>query len=383
MSGFWPSIPIWLINIRGGGGYFERDCAIEALIKKAEILGYSYQFPYEYTWKNREVDSQVDVSVIVPVYNIEKYIGQCIQSLMGQKTEFVYEVLLVDDGSVDSSGMICDKYAENYPMVSVMHQENKGLSCARNAGLEKVRGRYISFVDGDDCVEQDYIQVLMQKAAQAKADIVKADFYQMYSEGTTLPSGRYQRVKSSYHNGLGEDMLSFTYAWGAVYKREMWEEIRFPAGYLYEDMMIAHLLFYMAETFEYVDLPLYRYRKDNPTSILHTWGTKEVNPKGLDHVFLAYATLEFMYRQKIKVDVNILKLTIREFGVIVFYRMNKKYHPLAFELGCYTVRRLLCRITGEYEVFLNEKERKYVDAFLKGKYTAWRALCNMERWKAK
>jgi len=122
--------------------------------------------------------------VIVPVYNIEKYIGQCIQSLMDQKTEFVYEVLLVDDGSVDSSGMICDKYAENYPMVSVMHQENKGLSCARNAGLEKVRGRYISFVDGDDCVEQDYIQVLMQKAAQAKADIVKADFYQMYSEGT-------------------------------------------------------------------------------------------------------------------------------------------------------------------------------------------------------
>ena len=108
-----------------------------------------------------------------------------------------------------------------------------------------------------------------------------------------------------------------------------------------------------------------------------------MNPKGLDHVFLAYATLEFMYRQKIKVDVNILKLTIREFGVIVFYRMNKKYHPLAFELGCYTVRRLLCRITGEYEVFLNEKERKYVDAFLKGKYTAWRALCNMERWKAK
>lgn len=112
----------------------------------------------------------LQLSIIVPVYNVEKYLHRCMESLLAQDISD-YEIILVDDGSKDQSPGICDKYAQDYSFVNVIHKKNEGLGFARNSGLAMAKGKYVSFIDSDDAVSADHFEVLLETAAKQNADV--------------------------------------------------------------------------------------------------------------------------------------------------------------------------------------------------------------------
>ena len=123
-----------------------------------------------------------EISIIVPVYQVEKYIRQCIESILAQ-TFTDFELILVDDGSKDNSGKICDEYAEKDKRIRVIHKENDGLSDARNKGLDNASGNYFMFVDGDDYISPNMAECLYKKISEAKADIAACNYRYIFEDG--------------------------------------------------------------------------------------------------------------------------------------------------------------------------------------------------------
>ena len=129
-------------------------------------------------------------SVIVPVYNVEKYLHQCVDSLLSQTVPF-YEIVLVDDGSKDGSGAICDEYAARYENVRVVHKQNAGLGMARNTGLDNVTGDVVAFVDSDDYLAPDWLEVMLRAMTENNADVCKSGFQRVLDDGTVLSGTHY------------------------------------------------------------------------------------------------------------------------------------------------------------------------------------------------
>ena len=199
------------------------------------------------------------ISIIVPVYNVEQYLEQCVQSLLDQ-TYTDIEILLMEDGSTDDSPEICDSFAEKDRRVKAFHLEHGGISAARNRGIENASGDYLMFTDGDDWVEPDFCKVPMETAVREKADIVMFGFYregrtcEMYSR----PDHRGE-VPYAERFVIFEDLAS-AYAWNKLYRRELFEDVRFPEGYTYEDIPVAYRILHASGKFIYLDDMLYHYR---------------------------------------------------------------------------------------------------------------------------
>lgn len=126
-------------------------------------------------WIRGEYERMPEVSMIVPVYQVEKYIAQCIESVLNQTFQN-FELILIDDGSKDKSGIICDSYAEMDDRILVIHTENRGAAAARNTGLERASGRYITFLDGDDYLAENMIARLYEVIEHSEYDVVVCDF---------------------------------------------------------------------------------------------------------------------------------------------------------------------------------------------------------------
>lgn len=137
---------------------------------------------------NREIPL---ISVIVPVYNVEKYLRQCIDSIL-QQTYKNTEIILIDDGSKDSSGKICNEYAEKYSNVHTVHKENAGLGMARNTGLENIKGKYVTFVDSDDWISKNLLEVLYYKLKINNVDFCKSGFQRVKNDGTMVSLTQYK-----------------------------------------------------------------------------------------------------------------------------------------------------------------------------------------------
>ena len=222
-----------------------------------------------------------DVSIIIPVYNVEKYIDRCIESVLKQTLEN-YEVILVDDGSSDNCPIICDSYAEKYKFIRVIHKKNGGLSSARNAGLNKASGKYIGFVDSDDDIAVNMYEQLFEISEKYDVDFAMSDYLRVDASGTTtiessfLNDGLYNkeqiREKVFPYLIMGPDieygpLLS---VWRCLYKRDFLTEnhICFDEEvYWSEDNIFSAIVGYYADSFYYVkNKGLYHYYQ-NPGSI--------------------------------------------------------------------------------------------------------------------
>ena len=225
------------------------------------------------------------ISVIVPVYNVEKYLSKCVESIINQTYKDL-ELILVDDGSLDNSGNICDNYAKNDNRIKVVHKENGGLSSARNAGLDIASGEYISFVDSDDWIDENAYEELVKKIVSANANIIC--FAGEKTDGTTtcekcfdckgdgvILNGR-DVAKEILLDKLGSQVVK------GLYCAKCWKDLRFPVGRLYEDIPVTYKAFEKAERVAFVDKPFYKYRI-NPNSISH-------KPKPITsyHIFLGF-----------------------------------------------------------------------------------------------
>ncbi len=202
------------------------------------------------------------ISLIVPIYNVEKFLSACIESIMKQTYENI-EIILVDDGSPDNCPQICDEYAKKDERIRVIHQKNKGLSGARNTGIDNAQGEYLIFVDSDDTVEPTMVEDLYTYAVEHDCAIVACGRNYVFEDGQVICKITDEVSKVYNFADAMHEMNTFTLfdmsAWAKIYKRELFETIRFPEGKLSEDYYIAYKLFDMAQSIGYVAKPLYNY----------------------------------------------------------------------------------------------------------------------------
>lgn len=211
------------------------------------------------------------VSIIVPIYNVEDYLDDCVQSLRRQ-TYTELEILLVDDGSPDRCGILCDRYAQEDARIRVIHKENGGLGDARNVGAQAATGTYLLFIDSDDWLEPDAARILSEIAEETQADLVLFDY-----EGVEPGGKRTDRFSWDLPEGqilnVGMEPRLITHSVSAVnklYRRTFWEKsgIPFPTGRHYEDLGTLPKLFLLAERVVYCRQVLYNYRM-REGSIMH------------------------------------------------------------------------------------------------------------------
>ena len=177
------------------------------------------------------------ISIIIPVFNVERYLERCVESVLGQTYRHL-EIFLVDDGSTDSSGEICEHLKKKDARIKVIHKINGGLSDARNAALDIVRGEWITFIDSDDWVEKKYVECLYEKAVKTNSQISIGSFVTTSGATRTEEKELYNIVMDNEEaiSNLLYQKYYTTSAWGKLYKSELFDKIRFPVGKLYEDV---------------------------------------------------------------------------------------------------------------------------------------------------
>ena len=221
------------------------------------------------------------ISIIIPVYNVEKLLGECLDSVLAQ-TYADLEIILVDDGSTDASPAICDEYARRDGRIRVIHQENRGQSAARNAGLEIARGEFIGFVDSDDYIMPDMYETLMNLHREYDADMCIIEAYGLKDSGEIS-----RRPMANPIRGIeifdGDDKMDALVrqnrirycCWDKLYAREIFRDVRFPEGKICEDLYVVHRLVYAAKRIACSEKKGYIYRLRSGTTMSSRIGLRD------------------------------------------------------------------------------------------------------------
>ena len=181
------------------------------------------------------------ISIIVPVYNVECYLNKCLDSIVNQ-TYRDLEILIIDDGSIDGSGIICDDYKKKNSNIRVFHTKNKGLSCARNLGIKEVKGEWIGFIDSDDWIELNMFEVLLNRAVETGSDIVECGhFSEFRNTSFEHQNNSYSYSKEEALDSLINGKIS-TYVWNKLYRKNLFDNVSFPEGKLFEDVASMYKL---------------------------------------------------------------------------------------------------------------------------------------------
>ncbi len=261
------------------------------------------------------------LTVVIPVYNVEKYLKRCIESILVQEWKN-YDILLVDDGSIDRSPQICDDYVRAYDFISVIHKENGGLSDARNTGISNAKGEYVYFPDSDDWIEPNTFIALAEALESRKFDIIS--FNREFVKGKEDAIVSEPEVIQVFE---GKDaflqMLKYTYITGfandKVYRKSLFTDhnIQFPIGKYYEDLGTNYKLFLSAKKVYATNQKYYHYLIDNPDSITQSW-----NEKKFRDMFGFYK--EMFYSDFVRSQLNQDELRISQ-----LYYVNGLIHLLA------------------------------------------------------
>lgn len=203
------------------------------------------------------------LTVIIPVYNAEKYLKRCLQSVCDQTYPFL-DIILIDDGSTDNSGPICDNYSDMDKRVRVFHVKNGGQASARNIGLSNVKGDYITFIDNDDWIEPKMYEKLMVLMNKYECPIVGCATLKEFEDSSTF--NEYKDRKSGIVSGkkcnldiLYQDRHAWGALWNKIYKKELWNNISFPDGKQLEDYLVITKLFATADRVLFCNEPMHHY----------------------------------------------------------------------------------------------------------------------------
>ena len=305
----------------------------------------------------------IAITVVIPVYNVEKHLVKCIQSVLKQ-TFKDYEIILVDDGSTDESGKICDEYVQKYPFVSVIHQENKGLGGARNTGIKAAKGEYILFLDSDDYIDAELLEICYSKVKKYDCDMVLFDLIAVYDDGT---KGVKYTCKSVSQNDLISNdeiksLLFVSSACNRLFRTTLFldNEIEFPEKLWYEDLRtVTKLISRVKGVYYYNERPLYYYYQRSG-SIMHTPDFNRIVNERIDavkEVWQYYSQNDLLLKYKEELEF-----------IWIFH-------------GFFLPVREMQKMTfgfNEYADILNENLGKYVREPLKNKY-----VCNLNRKEKK
>ena len=276
------------------------------------------------------------ISIIVPIYKVERYFERCINSVLSQSIPDI-EIILVDDGSPDNCGKMCDDYAAKDSRIIVIHKKNGGLSSARNAGIDIAKGDYLMFIDSDDYVEPDFCEKAYQFVTDNNVLCASFGYYEHWSDRTDEFHTSKTKVipaKDAIKSLITKDDVIFNFAWNKIYHRSLFNNIRYPEGRYYEDQGTTYKLFDAAKTI-YVDPSmLYHYnrRQETITQALGIEQTQE--PKVLNDIFdLWCERLDFIRNNYPDLKNSVLKqivgLIVRSFNVLMW--KNDKNLIIKFE----------------------------------------------------
>ena len=266
------------------------------------------------------------VSIIVPVYNVEKYVERCVESILAQSySEF--ELLLVDDGSTDQSGAICERLKAKDKRIRVIHQNNRGLSAARNRGLAEATGEYITYIDSDDYVDISYLETLYQNAIQYQADVSVCSF-RLVRENKKKNEKIKGNGKVRLHSGrdaaeeiVAHNKRSMITAWGKLYHRSLKELLIYPEGRLHEDEFVTYKVLYEARQVVEADVPLYNYYQRGNSIINDGYSIRR-----LDKIVALKEAIDFFASKN---ETELMKQAIKRYVLsiqIAWYRV-KKFMP--------------------------------------------------------
>lgn len=263
--------------------------------------------------------SNYNLTIIVPVYNVEKYIGECIESLLNQKTKYKYIIKIINDGSTDSSKQIIQSFM-NDPKIQFLEKQNGGLSSARNFGIKNIESDYVLFVDSDDVIKDNTVELLLDKAYSEELSIVEGNYY--YFEGNKIIS-KMQRA--------GEKLYGF--AWNKVIKSSLLENFEFEEGYAFEDTCMDFFVHELAEgKVGVVDEYTYGYRRNRKSiSFLAFY-----NYASLDSILIVPQILDRMNYLNIPIDERVLETMLRQVvnSYNRYYYLNKNIQKKIFVYIC-------------------------------------------------
>lgn len=209
----------------------------------------------------------VKLSIVVPIYNVERYLRKCVDSLLNQDLlSDEYEIILVDDGSPDCCGWICEDYALHYGNIKVFHRENGGLSAARNSGIDIAKGKYIQFVDSDDYLEPNVLKGLVDKMESDNLDVLRFNYQNVNGNYEVFEPNKEGKLFVDYRDAVCDGLSFLTerlgfgcYAWQFVLRRELLTNCRFKEGIYFEDTEWTPRLLLKAQRVTSIDLMVYNY----------------------------------------------------------------------------------------------------------------------------
>lgn len=340
-------------------------------------LGYQ-ELPYPLS-VNPLKGNNKDLSFIIPVYNCEQYIGYCLDTILNQKTKYSYEVICVNDGSKDNSLKVLEEYQRKYPEVMVVvDQPNGGASKARNTGIDHAQGEYLAFVDSDDYVFDNYIEALMDRAKSANADIVQAGYHRVLANHTIFDSFPKQDLTFSIDEQ--EKVLEHVSGllWSGVIRKALFDNVRFPLGYWYEDMMTRNIIVRRAKVISIIKDCLYGYTY-NPNSLSTlTWDSKKI--KCLDQIFLC-KKMDECSENVLGVKMNSLGLSfdLQEFTAMLWSRMAKQPDSVKQKAFSY-LHNYIKTINPDIQPIGQELQTSY-KIILDNDYLKWKHWANYLAWR--
>lgn len=287
------------------------DCKTSCIRDNDELKTWNYQ-----------------LSIIIPAYNCESSVERCIKSVLLQKIKYTYEIIVINDGSTDKTQDVLNKF-ENIENIHIIEQKNKGFSGARNTGVDFATGRYLMFLDSDDEMLPNSINALLDRAYEYDADIVEGGFRYIY------PNGKYSNNPSS--NEIKEISMPFGilegFFWAKVYKREMFDGIRLPEGYWFEDSLNLHILFWRSKKSIIIPELVYGYYRDE-NGITHTSKKKL---KSIDSLYITESLLKDHLKMNFDITLDYYEYFLRMVRLTYFRtrEMDEEVRQSIFLCQCH------------------------------------------------
>lgn len=277
----------------------------------------NYEASLDFTYK-REKIRDLDLSIIIPCYNSEKYLRDCLLSILSQETLYRFEIIVINDGSTDETANIINSFKDNEKVI-VINQNNQGMSAARNAGLEIARGKYLTFVDSDDLLAKDALEICMRMAFTKNLDILEGNYKLL--KNNQLRS-MYFYKDFSYEIDSNSDVDFFlsikSYAWGKFYHYTLWNNVSFPVNMVFQDTIICQIIIRKARRYRYTNQIIYYYRvhKKSITNMVKCHG------KSLDSLYLIDYIIKENLRLELPQDSIHYHLLLKQMGDILYRRLR-------------------------------------------------------------
>jgi len=233
------------------------------------------------------------ISIIIPVYNVELYLEKCLNSVINQSYKNI-EIILINDGSTDNSGKICDEFKEKDNRIKVLHKENEGQAIARNKGIDLSNGEYIMFIDSDDFIELNMVEILYNNLINSKSDIVCCARIIEKNQKSRLVNNKgtfFMDSKQGIERLIFQEQVDSSPC-DKIYKKELFKTLRFPEGVVYEDLGLIYKLFDKADKIMHIEDALYHYNIHENSTM--TTNIKKFNKKSLDELKIKEEMKEFI-----------------------------------------------------------------------------------------